>query len=241
MEKMLALRSVYRSLCFRSYRIAAVNHQLLRYYSADRTLSNLSAPPTSSTSRYGLASSECRSPLSKGLGQTRFYSEDASHLPVITDPELHRAFKDLLAASWNELPDVVISDVKAALSKNTDDKAGKEVVANIFRAAKAVVEFGDMVMNLKMELDDIVGMSGENVKPLSDVHANALGIFLNRYNTYLEAFGPDEVFLRKKVEAELGSKMIFLKMRVCNLGSEWGKVSVLGTSGLAGSYVEKRA
>ena len=77
------------------------------------------------------------------------------------DPELHRAFKDLLAAIWNQLPNVVISDVKAALSKNCDDKAGKEVLANIFHAAEAVVEFGDMVMNLKMELDDIVGMSGE--------------------------------------------------------------------------------
>ncbi|KAL5574635.1 hypothetical protein UlMin_016334, partial [Ulmus minor] len=87
--------------------------------------------------------------------------QDASHLPVIMDPELHRAFKDLLAASWNELLDVVISDVKAALSKNTDDEAGKEVVANVFHAAEVVVEFGDMVMNLKMELDDIVGMSGE--------------------------------------------------------------------------------
>ncbi|KAL5573534.1 hypothetical protein UlMin_023131 [Ulmus minor] len=115
MEKMLALRSLYRSLCSRSYRIAAVNHQLL----------------------------QCRSPLSKGLGQTRFYSENASH------------------CLWNELPDVVISDVKDALSKNTDDKADKEVVANIFHAAEAVVEFRDMVMNLKMELDGIVGMSGE--------------------------------------------------------------------------------
>ncbi|KAL5548151.1 hypothetical protein UlMin_003382 [Ulmus minor] len=128
MEKMLALISLYHSLCSRSYRI----------YSADRTLFNLSALPTSSTSHYSLTSSECRSPLSKGLGLTRFYSED------------------------NELPDVVINDVKAALSKNTDDKVDKEVVANIFHAAEVVVEFCDMVMNLKMELDDIVGMSGEN-------------------------------------------------------------------------------
>ncbi|KAL5573991.1 hypothetical protein UlMin_023588, partial [Ulmus minor] len=155
MEKMLALISLYRSLYSRSYRIVAVDHQLLHYYSANRTLFNLSAPPTSSTSRYSLASSGTFS------SSTRFYSEDASHLPVITDPELHRAFKDLLATSWNELPNVVISDVKAALSKNTHDKAGKEVVANFFHAAEAVVEFGDMVMNLKMELDDIVGMSGE--------------------------------------------------------------------------------
>ncbi|KAL5573893.1 hypothetical protein UlMin_023490 [Ulmus minor] len=149
MEKMLALRSLYRSLCSRSYQITTVNHQMLRYYSGDPTLS--------STSYYYLpftlcnsATTKCKSPLSKGLGQTIFFNEDASHLPIITDPELHRASKDLLAASWNELPDVVISD------------AGKEVVANVFHSAEVFVEFGDMVMNLMMELDDIVGMSGEN-------------------------------------------------------------------------------
>ncbi|KAL5571031.1 hypothetical protein UlMin_020628 [Ulmus minor] len=157
MEKVLALRSLYRLLCSRSYQIAAVNHQLLRYFSADRTLFNLSAPPTSSTSHYNLASSGTFS----SSVWLKIHSFRCIPLLVITDPELHRAFKDLLAASWNELPDVVISDVKAALSKKTDDKVDKEVVANIFHAAEAVVEFRDMVMNLKMELDDIVGMSGE--------------------------------------------------------------------------------
>ena len=96
-----------------------------------------------------------------GLGSMRSYSEDVTHVPVITDPDLHRAFKDLLAASWNELPDRLIYEVNAALSKNTDDKAGKEAVTNVFRAAEAVEEFGDIVMNLKMELDDTIGMSGE--------------------------------------------------------------------------------
>ena len=96
-----------------------------------------------------------------GLGSTRSYSEDVAHLPAITDPDLHKAFKNLMAAGWNDLPNSLISEVKSALSKNSDDKAGKEVVANVFRAAEAIEEFGAIVMNLKMELDDAVGASGE--------------------------------------------------------------------------------
>jgi hypothetical protein len=42
--------------------------------------------------------------------------------------------------------------------------------------------------------------------------------------TYLESFGPEENYLRKKVETELGTKMIHLKMRCSGIGSEWGKV-----------------
>lgn len=43
--------------------------------------------------------------------------------------------------------------------------------------------------------------------------------------TYLNSFGPDETYLRKKVETELGTKMIHLKMRCSGIGSEWGKVN----------------
>lgn len=64
----------------------------------------------------------------------------------------------------------------------------------------------------------------QNVKPLSDEFVNALRTAYERYTKYLEAFGPDEVYLRKKVETELGTKMIHLKMRCSGLGSEWGKV-----------------
>ncbi|PON39589.1 Succinate dehydrogenase subunit 5, mitochondrial [Parasponia andersonii] len=243
MEKMMgvSLRSVYRSVWCRSYRMGTVNHQILRHYYAGRTFFNFSIPPTSMASRHAFASSDCRSPLSMGLGSTRSYSEDVTHLPVIKDPGLHRAFKDLLAASWNELPDSLIYEVKTALSKNTDDEAGKEAVTNVFRAAEAVEKFGDIIMNFKMKLDDTIGMSGENVKPLSDEYVNALRTIFSRYTTYLDAFGPEETYLRKKVETELGSKMIYLKMRCGGIGSEWGKVTVLGTSGLAGSYVEQRA
>ncbi|KAF3446680.1 hypothetical protein FNV43_RR11860 [Rhamnella rubrinervis] len=237
MEKMLALRSLYRSVCSRSYRVAAVNHQLLRHCYATRSLSS---PPSSTTSPT-VASSDYRSPFSMGLGSRRFYSEDVTHLPAIEDPQLERVFKDLMAASWDNLPDSVIQDAKAALSKNTDDKVGKEVVANVFRAAAAVEEFSGMLINLKMELDDSIGMSGENVKPLSDEYVKALRTVFDRYNAYLGAFGPDETYLQKKVETELGSKMIYLKMRCSGIGSEWGKVTLLGTSGLSGSYIEHRA
>ncbi|XVF64013.1 hypothetical protein PTKIN_Ptkin09bG0133200 [Pterospermum kingtungense] len=76
---------------------------------------------------------------------------------------------------------------------------------------------------MKVELDDSIGVSGENVKPLSSEFADALKTVFQRYTTYLDAFGPDETYLRKKVETELGSKMIYLKMRCSGLGSEWGK------------------
>lgn len=59
-------------------------------------------------------------------------------------------------------------------------------------------------------------------------HVNkALHTIFDRYTTYLNAFGPEENYLRKKVESELGTKMIHLKMRCSGLGSEWGKVSYI--------------
>lgn len=68
----------------------------------------------------------------------------------------------------------------------------------------------------------------QNVKPLSNELSSAIRTVYERYATYLDAFGPDESYLRKKVETELGSKMIFLKMRCAGLGSEWGKVFYYG-------------
>lgn len=162
-------------------------------------------------------------------------------MPEIKDSEIKRAFMDLMATNWDELPPAVIEDVKKALAKNSEEKNAQEVLKNVFRAAEAVEEFGDIIMNLKMEMDDLVGMSGENVKPLPEDHVKAMQTIFDRYNVYLAAFGPEENYLKKKVETELGSKMIYLKMRCSGLGSDWGKVTVLGTSGLSGSYVEKRA
>lgn len=60
---------------------------------------------------------------------------------------------------------------------------------------------------------------------MPDEFKNALLTIYSRYTSYLDAFGPDETYLRKKVETELGTKMIHLKMRCGGLGPEWGKVT----------------
>ncbi|CAN1273958.1 Succinate dehydrogenase subunit 5, mitochondrial, partial [Linum perenne] len=156
-----------------------------------------------------------QSPLAIGIGSTRSFSVDVAHLPEIKDTDVLCAFKDLMAASWDERDATVVHDVKNALTKNSDDKAGQEILKNVFRASEAVEEFGGMVMTLKMELDDSIGMNE---------YAKAVRTFFERYTGYLDSFAADETYLRKKVEMELGSKMIFLKMRCAGLGSEWSKV-----------------
>ena len=66
-----------------------------------------------------------------------------------------------MAASWDEIPHAVVLDAKNALSKNTEDKKGQETLTNVFRAAEASVEFGAMLVQLRMSLDDIIGIVGE--------------------------------------------------------------------------------
>ncbi|CAL5360967.1 unnamed protein product [Camellia sinensis] len=80
-----------------------------------------------------------------------------------------------------------------------------------------------------------------DVKPLPEEFVNALRTVYQRYIAYLDAFGPDETYLRKKVETELGTKMIHFKMRCSGVGSKCGKATVLRISGLSSSYVEHRA
>ncbi|KAI6688136.1 hypothetical protein NL676_024964 [Syzygium grande] len=247
-RKMAALRSLRRSASASASASAAAaaargrrDLSLARRFGVlSRSSFGLSNQPVSGPTTRNLAF-DCRPPFGMSMGSTRCFSEDVTHMPDFKDPDVLNAFKDLMAASWDELPDNVVHDVEKALSRNTDDKAGQEVLTNVYRAADAVEEFTGVLTSLKMELDDSIGLSGENVKPLSDDHASALQKIYERYTAYLDAFGPDEAYLRKKVETELGTKMIHLKMRCGGLGSEWGKVTVLGTSGLAGSYIEQRA
>ncbi|XP_022772846.1 succinate dehydrogenase subunit 5, mitochondrial-like [Durio zibethinus] len=240
MEKMVVLRSIYRAACLRSslFATATAAANQNRHFGS-RSFFSVSSPSASNPPRNLLSGG--RSSFALRLCSMRYISEDVTHMPVIKDPEVQNVFKDLMAGSWDELPYSVVQDTKKALSKDTDDKAGQEALKNVFRAAAAVEEFGGVLMSMKMELDDSIGLSGENVKPLSSEFVDALNTVYQRYTTYLEAFGPDETYLRKKVETELGSKMIYLKMRCSGLGSEWGKITVLGTSGLSGSYVEQRA
>ncbi|KAI7748483.1 hypothetical protein M8C21_009306, partial [Ambrosia artemisiifolia] len=214
MEKLMMMRSIYRSISRRSLPFiassaaVATNHQCLRrgfHHSPPSMLSNN------------------RSPFALGIGSTRCFSDGLTHLPDIKDGDIKLAFKELMAVNWDELPDAVVNKTKRALSKNTEDKASQEALANLLRAAEAVEEFSGFLVTLKMEIDDSVGMSGENVKPLTNEVANALSVAFGRYYAYLDSFGPDEGYLRKKVENELGMKLIHLKMRCSGLGGDWGK------------------
>ncbi|KAK9073349.1 hypothetical protein SSX86_007673 [Deinandra increscens subsp. villosa] len=234
MEKLLMVRSLYRSISRRSLGFIAPVAATTNRKSIRRGIHHFQHSPS-----WMLSSS--RSSFAVGVGSTRCFSDGLTHLPDIKNGDINNAFKELMAVSWAELPDTVVSKTKRALSKNTEDKASQEALANLLRAAEAVEEFSGFLVTLKMEIDDSVGMSGENVEPLSDEVANALNVAFGRYYAYLDSFGPDEGYLRKKVENELGIKLIHLKMRCSGLSGDWGKVTVLGTSGLSGSYIEHRA
>lgn len=67
----------------------------------------------------------------------------------------------------------------------------------------------------------------QNVGQLPEYLEDGIKTAYKRYITYLDSFSPDETYLRKKVETELGTKMIHLKMRCSGIGSEWGKVTFL--------------
>ncbi|KAL1200946.1 Succinate dehydrogenase subunit 5 [Cardamine amara subsp. amara] len=239
---MVLLRSLCRTAAaasvaaLRSSRSAASN-QLLR----NRFLVTRGFFAVSSSSPSNRTPNDLLYPRAMDIGQVRRFCEGVSHMPEMKDTDVLNAFKDLMAADWAELPSAAVHDAKSAISKNTDDKVGQEALKNVFRAAEAVEEFGGILTSIKMEIDDSIGMSGEGVKPLPNDITDALRTAYQRYAEYLDSFGSEEVYLKKKVEMELGTKMIHLKMRCSGLGSEWGKVTVLGTSGLSGSYVEQRA
>ncbi|CAN0872941.1 Succinate dehydrogenase subunit 5, mitochondrial [Linum grandiflorum] len=156
MSKMLTLRSLCQAASLRSsMNLAAIttNH-LLHHLTAPRSLFTLS-------SAANRLPSGCQAAFTNGVGSTRAFSVDVAHLPEVKDPDVLCAFKDLMAASWDELDVTAVHDVKNALSKSSDDKPGQQVLENVFRASQAVEEFGGMIMTLKMELDDSIGMSGE--------------------------------------------------------------------------------
>ncbi|KAG6504598.1 hypothetical protein ZIOFF_036932 [Zingiber officinale] len=153
----------------------------------------------------------------------RSFSSNVNQLAIITDPDIEGTLRNLLAINWDAIPETVVNETKMALSKATEDKAAQEVLANVFCAAEASLEFSGVLVSLRMALDDLCGLSGENVGHLPEHLEDAIRAAYKRYITYLDSFGPDETFLRKKVELELGTKMIHLKMRGSGIGSEWGK------------------
>lgn len=96
---------------------------------------------------------------------SRTISSDSKLLPEITDPEIESAFKDLMATSWDHIPESVILEAKKAASKETSDVLGQKHLKGLFAAAEACEEFGSTLVSLRMALDDLGGITGE-VSPI---------------------------------------------------------------------------
>jgi len=104
-----------------------------------------------------------------------------------------------------------------------------------------VEQFSGVLESLRMELDEMTVQTCENVRPLPEEVQGALRAASKRYSNYLDAFGPDETYVKKNVETEVGRHTIYIKMRVSGLDAERGKVTLIGTSGLSGLYIEQRS
>ncbi|KAH7442543.1 hypothetical protein KP509_03G093400 [Ceratopteris richardii] len=173
--------------------------------------------------------------------QCRMMNTNVSTLPDIADKNILHALKALMAVNWTEISDEAKDAVEAALTNSTSDNAGLEKLKDAWRAAEAVEKFSGTLVTLRMCLDDMSGLTGENVKPLPPLLLDALKTALSRYRNYLAAFKEDEFYLKKKVEVELGTLLVHIRQRCSGLDPEWGDISVIGTAGIAGSFIEYRA
>lgn len=104
---------------------------------------------------------DCIAPFKLAIGSSRCFSQVVAPLPEIKDSEIKSVFKDFIAADWGELPNSLIENAIKVLSKDSDDKFGKEALKNVVRAAEASEEFIGILETFKMAIDDLVGMSGE--------------------------------------------------------------------------------
>ncbi|GJP76345.1 hypothetical protein CLOP_g6804 [Closterium sp. NIES-67] len=109
-------------------------------------------------------------------------------------------------------------------------------------AAEAVEVFGEKLELLRLDLDELSGgkFGGEAVGKIPEDMKAALTSALKRYSAYLGAFKEEEGWLQRKVKEELGGALITVKQRCSGLEEEWNQISLLGTSGLSGSYIEQR-
>ncbi|KAG0565076.1 hypothetical protein KC19_8G161900 [Ceratodon purpureus] len=174
--------------------------------------------------------------------QVRYMSSDLSALPDIKDGGILKALHALLGANWTKVEPSVREAVEASLKSSSDDVVGKEALTDAWRAAEAVEKFGgNMLQELLLEITDLSGGTGEDVKPIPDSTYNAVEAAYKKYIAYLDSFEEDEAYIKKKVENELGGLFLQIKQRLAGLDPKWSKITLLGTSGLSGSYIERRA
>lgn len=178
--------------------------------------------------------------LSRAQFRGRASGSFASDLPPVQDAMVAKALSGLLGHGWLKIEPQVRSAVESAISSGGGDSAGKETLVDAWAAAQAVENFGGLLVEMLLEISDLCGDTGEDVRGIPDATYEAVEAVHRKYMMYLSAFGEDEVYLRKKVETELGGVLLQIKQRLTGMDPKWSEISVLGTSGLAGSYIEKR-
>ncbi|CAI7871278.1 unnamed protein product [Closterium sp. NIES-54] len=209
-----------------------------------------SSPSASASPAVPSASLSTRVPFGSHVSAASFQrrgfaitaTEDLVKLPRVSDPSALSTLKEALATGWVPCDSSVIAKIDKTI-KSTDDAVAREALSALKAAAEAVEVFGEKLELLRLELDELSGgkFGGEAVGKIPEDIKAALASALRRYSAYLEAFGAEEGWLQRKVKEELGGVLITVKQRCSGLEEEWNQISLLGTSGLSGSYIEQRA
>lgn len=161
----------------------------------------------------------------------------------------------LMGHGWLKLEPQVTAAVEDVLSGGSDDSEGKETLQDAWKAAQAVESFGGQLTDMLLEINDLCGDSGEVAHTSPNFYLPGLKVALNfrshldtlwckqnvgkipvetymaveaahdKYLQYLSAFGDDEVYLRKKVELELGGVLLQIKQRLTGMDPKWSEVS----------------
>ena len=97
-------------------------------------------------------------------------------------------------------------------------------LAAAFKSAAAVDEFSDIVRTVRLDVDQAVGISGSDTKPIDEDTLEALKVIVKKYNQYITSFDDSEKEIKKKVETDLGWQLLQLKQRVGYIGQDWGQV-----------------
>eukprot|EP00270_Netrium_digitus_P020321 TRINITY_DN832_c0_g1_i3.p1 TRINITY_DN832_c0_g1~~TRINITY_DN832_c0_g1_i3.p1 ORF type:complete len:255 (-),score=41.42 TRINITY_DN832_c0_g1_i3:247-978(-) len=174
------------------------------------------------------------------LRHTRSFSSDFFQLPALEDADQAKAFRALIAGNWLHIDGGVRKQVENTLKNIGSGEAAALQAA--WASAVAVEAFAEKLENLRSNLTGLSGpkfTGGDRVNALPSDLEKALVSAFRRYSTYLESFGADEEWLKKKVQEELGGSLLTIKQRVAGLEPSWNQISLLGTSGLGGSYLEQ--
>ncbi|GJP43783.1 hypothetical protein CLOM_g3199 [Closterium sp. NIES-68] len=212
-----------------------------QYVTSSPPASASPAVPSASLSARALADSQVSAASFQRRGFAITATADLVKLPRVSDPNALNTLKEALATGWIPCDSSLISKIDKTIA-STEDAVAKEALTSLKAAAEAVEVFGEKLELLRLDLDELSGgkFGGEAVGKIPEDMKAALTSALKRYSAYLGAFKEEEGWLQRKVKEELGGALITVKQRCSGLEEEWNQISLLGTSGLSGSYIEQR-